>query len=263
MDLSIIIVNYNSKKKLENCLNSIKQSNLNGINWEVIVVDNNSSDDLTSLNNFLPNLKIIISQKNLGMGGGNNLGIKHSSGDYILISNPDIVFFKQTIIELFKYLKNHSSVALVAPKLLNPNNSLQYSCARFPKIYLPFLRRTILGKFFPAYLNNYFLKNGNYDKIKEVDWLLGACFLVRREEFFIDKNKLFDERFFMYFEDVDLCRRINLSNSQVVYYPLVSAVHDHVRASARLPWYLAIFKDKLARQHLKSWFLYFLKWKFR
>ena len=262
MDLSIIIVNYKSFDKLKNCLSSIEKSNIGSISLEAIVVENNSGDKLEALLDNYSFAKLVKSEKNLGMGGGNNLGIKHSSGDYILISNPDIVFEKNCILNLYNYLKNHENVALVGPKLLNPDRSLQYSCARFPKIYLPLLRRTAIGYFFRNYLDKYFLKNENYDKIKEVDWLLGACFLVRREEMFFKDNKLFDERYFMYFEDVDLCRRIEKNSKKVVYLPTAIAIHDHLRSSAKYPWYLAIFKDKLARQHIISWWRYFLKWKF-
>ncbi len=262
MDLSIIIVNYKSKEKLKNCLHSIEKSNTENINFEIIVVDNNSGDDLSFLIKDFSRLILIKSEKNLGMGGGNNLGIKHSKGKYVLISNPDIVFQKDCIKNLFNFLKNNSSVALVGPKLLNPDKSLQYSCARFPKIYLPILRRTAIGNFFRNYLDKHFLKNEDYEKTKEVDWLLGACFLVREEEMFLKENKLFDERFFMYFEDVDLCRRINKIAKKVIYLPEAVAVHDHLRSSAKYPWYLAIFKDKLAREHIISWWRYFLKWKF-
>lgn len=260
MDLSIIIVNYKSKEKLQNCLQSIYDSNLGDITWEIIVVENNSGDDLSEMTKNRDNLKLIVAPKNLGMGGGNNLGIKHCKGDFILISNPDIVFKKDCILNLFEYIKNNNNIALVGPKLLYPDGSLQYSSARFPKIYLPLLRRTFIGQFFPNYLNNYFLKSDSYDKIREVDWLLGACFIVKKKDFFLSENKLFDERFFMYFEDVDLCKRISQEKKKVIYLPTAIAIHDHTRASARFKWYLAIFKDKLAKEHIKSWWRYFLKW---
>lgn len=262
MDISIIIVNYKSQEKLKNCLLSIKNADMGNISFEVIVVENNSGDDIYNLINDYKFAKLVKSEKNLGMGGGNNLGIKYSKGKYILISNPDIVFKKESIINLYNFLKDNNEVALVGPKLLNPDKSLQYSCARFPKIYTPLLRRTAIGNFFPNYLNKYFLKHENYDKIKEVDWLLGACFLVRRDEMFLKENKLFDERYFMYFEDVDLCRRIKKSKKKTIYLPKSIAIHDHLRSSAKMPWYLAIFRDKLARQHILSWWRYFLKWKF-
>lgn len=256
MDISIIIVNYKSRDKLITCLDSITKANLGGLAYETIVVENNSGDNLSDLS--YPNLKIIISPDNLGMGGGNNLGIKNSSGEYILISNPDIVFETNTIISLYEYFKADKNVGLIGPKLINPDGSLQYSCVRFPKFYIPLLRRTAIGSFFPSTLDYYLMKHTDHNQVQRVDWLLGACFMVRRSEI---KDGLFDERYFMYFEDVDLCRQINTRGQSVIYYPVVSVIHNHARQSAGLPWYKALFKDRIAREHLKSAFRYFKKWK--
>jgi len=259
MDISVIIVNYRSKNKLINCLESLNKTNWSDLSYEIIVVENNSGDKLNDLASLYKNLKLIISEKNLGMGGGNNLGITHSSGEYILVSNPDLIFTEQSIIKMYQYLKSNSGVSIIGPKLLNPDLSLQYSCARFPNFFLPLFRRTAFGRYFPSFTNKYLMKQEDYSIIREVDWLLGACLLVRRDELFID-GKLFDERFFMYFEDVDLCKRVRLFNKKTVYLPTAEVIHDHMRSSARLPWYKAIFFDKLAREHLKSWWRYFRKW---
>lgn len=256
MDLSIIIVNYKSKDKLISCLESIKQVDLGNLKYEVVVVENNSGDDLSDLS--YPNLKIIISAVNLGMGGGNNLGIKNSSGEFILISNPDIVFTKDSILALYNYLKNNKRVGLIGPKLVYPDGSLQYSCVRFPKFYTPLLRRTAIGELFPGLIDYYLMKHDGHEEIKKVDWLLGACFMVRRGDI---EDQLFDERYFMYFEDVDLCRQINMRGQEVVYYPLVKVIHNHARQSALLPWYTSLIKNKIAREHLKSAFRYFNKWR--
>lgn len=256
MDISIIIVNYKSREKLIACLDSISRSDLTGLNYEVIVVENNSGDDLSNLN--YSNLKLIVSPENLGMGGGNNLGIKNSSGEYILISNPDIIFEVDTIKKLYEYFKADKNIGLIGPRLINPDGSLQYSCVRFPKIYIPLLRRTAIGLLFPGILDRYSMKHLDHNQIQKVDWLLGACFMVRREEI---ADKLFDERYFMYFEDVDLCRQINTRGQSVIYYPIVQVIHNHARQSASLPWYKALLKDKIAREHLKSSFRYFHKWR--
>jgi GT2 family glycosyltransferase len=261
MDISVVIVNYRSKIKLINCLESLDKSDWSDLSYEIIVVENNSGDSLDGLIHVYKNVKLIISEKNLGMGGGNNLGITQSSGEYILIANPDLIFKEGAILEMYQYLKHNLEAAMVGPKLLNPDASLQYSCARFPNIFLPLFRRTAFGRYFPSFSNKYLMKKDDYSCIKEVDWLLGACLLVRRGELFIN-GKLFDERFFMYFEDVDLGKRTRLLNKKTVYLPGAEVIHDHMRSSARLPWYKAIFFDKLAREHLRSWFRYFKKWYF-
>lgn len=262
MDLSIIIVNYKSKNKLINCLESLELADLSEIDYEIIVVENNSGEDLSDLVARYRKIKYINSPINLGMGGGNNLGIKNSLGKYILIANPDLVFSLEAIKILYKYLKNNLEVAIVGPKLLNPDKSLQYSCARYPSIFLPLLRRTRVGNFFPNFIENYLMKRDEHVEIKEVDWLLGACLLLRKGEL-LEEGKLFDDRFFMYFEDVDLCRRAASYGKKVIYNPLAVVIHDHMRDSARLPWYRAIFFDKIAQEHLKSWWKYFKKWGWR
>ncbi len=256
MDISIIIVNYKSKEKLVACLNSISQLDLKGLSYEVVVVENNSGDDLSDLN--YQNTKVIVSPNNLGMGSGNNLGIKNSTGEFILISNPDIIFEIDTVKKLYEYFKGDKSIGLIGPKLINPDGSLQYSCVRFPKFYTPLLRRTAIGYFFPATLDHYLMKHTDHNQIQKVDWLLGACFMVRRSEV---SEKLFDERYFIYFEDVDLCRQINNRGQSVIYYPEVKVIHNHARQSSNFPWYQALFKDKIAREHVKSAFKYFNKWK--
>lgn len=262
MDISVIIVNYNSKDKLINCLNSLEQAQWDNLNYEIIVVENNSSDDLSELIATYKKTKLIISNSNLGMGGGNNLGITHSTGNYILIANPDIVFQAETILKMYNYISKNPNVAIVAPQLLNPDKSLQYSCARFPSIFLPIFRRTAFGRFFPSFNQKYFMKNQDHQQIQIVDWLLGACFMLRRGELF-ENNKLFDERYFMYFEDVDLGRRVVRMGKQSVYLPNAQVIHDHRRQSAQLAWYKAIFLDQLAKEHLRSWWKYFNKWGFK
>jgi GT2 family glycosyltransferase len=260
MDLSIIIVNYKSRIKLGHCLESIAHSDLSGLKYEVIVVDNASGDHLNDLPRLYPFVSLVYSDHNLGMGGGNNLGLANSTGTYVLISNPDIVFKTDSIKKLLTYFKGHPEIGLIGPQLLNPDGSLQYSGVHFPKWYTPILRRTFIGTFFPQQLDHYSMKQIDHQQIQNVDWLFGACFLVRRGEL-EDQGHLFDEIYFMYFEDVDLCRRSWSKNLSVVYYPLSQVTHDHIRASARQPWYLAVFKDSLARQHLRSAYIYFKKWR--
>ena len=126
---------------------------------------------------------------------------------------------------------------------------------------MPIARRTSLGKFFSGYLDSYLMRTEGHDEVMAVDWVLGACFAVRRDGVGFVEKKLFDDRFFMYFEDVDLCRRIEQAGKKVVYLPDSVVTHDHVRASASKPWYVALFSDRIAREHIKSWLKYFRKWR--
>jgi GT2 family glycosyltransferase len=263
MDLSIIIVNYNSKQKVFNCLNSIFSDNyLSGINYEIIVIDNNSNDNIAEeIKRNYPSIIFIRSEKNLGMGGGNNIGIRMSNGKYVLVLNPDTIIKKDAISKLFNYINNNKEIGLVGPKLLNSDLSIQYSCRRFPKIMTPILRRTFLGFFGEKHVSRYLMKDFSHKETKNVDWLLGACFMGKTE---LLKNILdgFDDKnFFMYFEDVDLCRRIWQSGHKVVYFPEAVVIHDHARESVGRISIVSVIKNKLAREHIKSWIKYLWKWK--
>jgi len=256
MDLSIIIVNYKTKDKIKNCLKSVVESDLQGLNYEVIVVDNASGEDLSDLKSEIIDFKFIQSHINRGMGGGNNLGIMEAKGKFVLILNPDTILKPSAIKVLFNYINSYSDVYIVGPKLLNIDLSLQLSCSRFPKLWTPILRRTFMGRFFKKHLDWFLMKNFSHDIIQEVDWLMGSCLLIRKEGFegFDDKN------FFMYFEDVDICRRAKKIGKKVIYHPEAEVIHYHMRSSARYPWYIAIFKDKITKEHIKSWYRYFKKW---
>ncbi|MFZ4632260.1 MAG: glycosyltransferase [Patescibacteria group bacterium] len=266
MDLSIIIVNYKNKNKLEVCLDSILKAEIRDISYEIIIVENNSGEDLNSLLKLSENIKLILSEKNLGMGGGNNLGIKASQGEYILILNPDTNIQGKAIEVLFKYLKNNSEVGVVGPKLLNPDSSLQYSCSRFPSFFMPILRRTFLGKYFKLDRDKFQMREFSHNEIISVDWLMGSA-LMFKKKLTLSDGKIyepnFDERYFMYFEDTDLCHTFLANGFKVIYNPEAVLIHDHARESAKYPWYKAIFRDPLAREHINSWIKYFLKWGLR
>jgi len=263
MDLSLIILNYDSKAKLINCLESIRVADFSDLSYEIIVVDNHSHDDLSNLNQIYPTIKIINSPKNLGMGGGNNLGLAVSSGEFILILNPDTIIAKQTIRILLGYLRSHPEVGLVGPKISYPDGSPQTSCSRFPNFFIPILRRTFLGEYFKNVRDRFIMTDFDHQSIRSVDWLMGSCLMFKKKtilpsgEIFAPR---FDERYFMYFEDTDLARQIWEKGLKVVYNPEAAIIHDHRRLSAKYPWYIAIFLDKMTWIHIGSWFKYFIKW---
>jgi hypothetical protein len=190
------------------------------------------------------------------MGGGNNLGLKEARGRFILILNPDTEVYPDAIKILYDYLDSHPDVYIVGPKLLNPDKTLQHSCSLFPKIYTPILRRTFLGNYFKSSRDGFMMTDFDHEEIREVDWLMGSCLLIRS-----DGWEGFDERFFMYFEDIDVCRRAWRFKKKVVYQPQAIVIHDHARGSAKIPWYIAPVVDKLTQEHIKSWIKYFWKWR--
>jgi len=260
MDLSVIIVNYKSIDKTRQCLAALNMADFTGISHEIIVVDNASGDNVDALKIYFPRVRIIKSPANSGMGEGNNLGIRNSFGDFLLILNPDTYLEKEAIQIMFRYMKNYPRAGIVGPKLLNPDGSLQNSCLRFPKLYTPILRRTSLGKFFKKHLDDFIMADFNHAEARVVDWMMGSALMVKRA--MLEKiGPAFDKRFFMFFEDTDLCRRAKEAGYQAVYLPEALGTHDHSRASAQGRWYIAIFTNQLARAHIASWFKYFWKWR--
>ncbi len=260
MDISVIIVNYKSLNKTLKCLDSLKNADWGALSKEIIVVDNASGNgDASAIAAAHPELKLVVSDRNLGMGGGNNLGVKAASGRYILILNPDTLIKGDAIVKMSAYLDSHPDAGIVGPKLLNSDGTLQYSCLRFPKLHTPILRRTFFGGLAGRHLNEFLMKDYDHRDPREVDWLMGSCLMVRK--LVPEKDGfLFDERFFMYFEDTDLCRRVKKEHGlKVVYLPSAAVIHDHARQSAAKAWYIAPFTDNLTREHLKSWIKYFLK----
>lgn len=260
MDLSIIILNYKTRGLLKECLKGIKLIQPK-FDYEVIVVDNGSGDGTPAMiAEYFPDVRFIETGKNLGYAKGNNLGIKVARGRYIMIMNPDIVLFSGVLERLVQFMDSHPEVGVVGPKLLNPDKSLQFSCYRFPDFWIPVVRRTPLWKLgrFQKKLNNYFMTDWDHQTTKPVDWLLGGCLLIRKKA--LEQIGFLDERYFAYFDDVDLCRSMWQKGWQAVYYPEVSVVHFHRRESAEGPWWLGIFR-KATRIHIKSWLKFFWKWR--
>ncbi|MBU0648950.1 glycosyltransferase family 2 protein [Patescibacteria group bacterium] len=260
MDLSIIILNYKTKGLARQCLKSIALAKPE-LEYEIIVVDNNSADDISKmLEQDFPQVKYIQSPDNVGFAAGNNLGIKESRGRYFLILNPDITVMPGSLEKMMRFMDQNPKVGLVAPQLLNPDKSVQYSCYQFPTLGVPIYRRTPLGKFAHGkkVLKQYLMSDWNHADTREVDWCLGACLMARRET--VEQVGMLDQRYFMYFEDADWCRRFWQAGFKVVYFPEVKVIHYHIRQSADVPWFMGLFQ-KISRIHMASALKYF--WKFR
>lgn len=262
MRLSIIILNYQARGLLKSCLKSIQNARLR-LAYEIIVVDNNSGDgSLEMVRQTFPAVRTIAAAVNGGCATGNNLGLLAARGEYALILNPDTTVFPNSIEELVVFLDEHPDAALVGPKLVHPDRSTQLSCFRFPDPLIPILRRTPLGRFDFAQrsLRRYLMKDWDHGSTQAVDWVLGACMLVRTRA--IEEVGLMDERFFLYFEDVDWCRRFQAHGFRVYYCPTATLVHYHQRLSAENPGLRGIF-SATTRTHILSGLLYFMKYRFQ
>ena len=260
MDISIVILNYKSKGFTLNSIKSIKEADFDDLKYEIIVVDNDSKDAIGDILTWqYPEIIFIQNKYNMGMGAGNNVGIKKAQGEYIIIMNPDTIAFKNTFLKIYNFIYNDHSIGMVGPMQLNPDKSVQDSCFRWYNLFTPFYRRTFFGNFRFAKkdLDRFLLKDYDRKKEKDVDWLLGSFLFCRGKVF--DEVGLFDERYFLYMEDTDLCRRFWARDWRVVYYPNAKIVHNHIRQSAQERWYKFFTRNTL-RTHILSWIKYLRKW---
>lgn len=261
MDISFIILNYKHKGLLQNCLQSIINSDMKGLKYEIIVVDNASHDGVEQMlaNNF-SNLIFIASKKNRGFGAGNNLGIRQAQGKYVVILNPDTMALRDAFQSLFNFMETNPKVGIVGPQALNPDGTLQHTRCRYHDLITPIYRRTPLQKLavIQKKLDFFLTKDKNYESTMPTDWLFGFCLCARKNV--IEQVGLFDERFFLGFEDTDLCRKVWRAGHEVWYYPQAKLIHYPHRFSGEQNWFFGINKPTV-RIHIVSWIKYFWKWR--
>ncbi len=259
MDISIVIVNYKSKALTLNCLRSIKNADWPGLDYEIIVLDNYSADLSSADLKQFGGIKYIMNGRNVGFSAANNQGIKLAQGKYIVIMNPDTQAQNNVFSKLYDFMENNPKVGVVGPKQFNPDQTVQETCFRWPGLFTPLYRRTPLAKTSSGRrdLDRFLYKDYNKSSIKEVDWILGSFLFCRAAA--LRRVGVFDEKFFLYFEDTDLCRRFWQAGWKVVYHPDASITHNHKRQSASAPWY-NFFSSLAAWHHIFSWIRYLRKW---
>ncbi len=207
--ISIIVVTYNSEKEIIHCINSLL-SQLNDINNEIIIIDNNSTDNTIPLISAIKSksISIIQNKENIGYTKANNQGIKLSTGDYLLLLNPDTIIPNNAINKLLIEIKNNSDCGAIAPQLRYPNGKIQKSCRRFPRRRDILYESIGLSKIFNRSKEFNYWKMGDFahNESRLVDQPAGAALLIPKK--IIDIIGLLDEQFSMFFSDVDLCKRI-------------------------------------------------------
>jgi len=224
--LSIIIVNWNTKLHLKWCLHYVFKRT-QGINFEVLVVDNGSSDSsITMVENNFPGVKIIRNQQNLGFAKANNQAIKKARGKYILLLNSDTKITEQALTKMVEYLEDNSQVGILGCKLLNPDGSLQPSCRRFPTLLSQIIILLKLHNYFPNFkaIKEYYMLDWPHDKISQVNQVMGACFMVRKKVF--TDIGLLDDKYFIWFEEVDFCRRAQKAGWTTYFTPEAQVFHE-------------------------------------
>ncbi len=227
MDLSIIIVNYNTRAFLERLLVSLHET-VQKTQHEVMVVDNASQDGSAEMvRRSFPGVVLLESKQNLGFSRANNLAARRAKGAFLLFLNPDTVVTERAVDEMVAFLRANPKAAAVGCKLLNEDGSLQRSCGRFPNLGIELCTRTLLSRAFPnsRIFGRHKLSDWDYATVRSVDWLTGACLLVRKAVF--DELAGFDENIFMFYDDVDLCLRLRRKGWDLLFYPHVSVYHFH------------------------------------
>lgn len=233
MDLVISIVNYNTKKLLHQCLQSIFSSST-GLKYQVYVVDNHSLDGSSKMvESLFPKVFLVQNDQNKGFARSNNQVVRMTHSKHILILNPDIIVIPGSIDPMVDFMDRYPEIGTLGCKLLYPDHSIQFSCRRYPNASMILLRGLHGDSLFPHanIFRRYLMADWDHSSIAEVDWVMGSCMMLRRKA--LEETGLFDEGFFMYYEDVDLCLRM-WKDWKVCYYPHSYMIHHHLQESHKL-----------------------------
>ena len=255
--LSVVIVNYRSAAYLNACVDALFVHN-KSCSFEILVVNNDRVSDLSSLPTLnRSEVRTIQNSSNIGFGAAANIGFDKSNGEFVLLLNPDILVRPEAVASLLQAIQSHPDAGLVLPQLRNPDDSLQYSCRRFYTWKTLWMRRGPWRRHLASHptARQHLMQEWDHASAAEVDWGLGAAMLVRKHA--LCGERLFDERFFLYFEDVDLCLRLHRAGWKVLYNPASVMTHQHRRDSARTMALLAKW------HHLCSLTKFLWKYRFR
>lgn len=252
-DLTVVIVNMNGKKILDDCLKSLREAAPRH-QLEVHVVDNASEDDsMKMVREKYPECLIVENSDNLGFTKANNQGIKPSKGRYILLLNNDTRVLPGAFSKAIEWMDQNPTVGCSGLRLLNEDGSLQLSCRRFPSFSQAlFNRYSLLTKLLPnnKFSQDYLMSGQKHDEVQDVDWVSGACLMFRRSVY----NKIggLDERFFMYSEDVDYCYQVWQGGWRVVYLPIAEVYHLIGQSSKKLRFKVTVWRHRSMYKFFKK-----------
>ena len=231
VDLTISIVTWNSAADIGNCLASLAGA-VGGLTWAAIVVDNASTDRTAAIvREASPAIRLLVNERNVGFGPGHNLAIRSGVGRRHLVLNPDTVCHPGSLEQMAHFLDDHPQVAFVGPRVLEPDGKVYPSCRSLPTPGALIFRNRILSGLFPnnPYTRGYLMGGIDHSRAAEAGWLSGSCLMVSRGA--LETIGLLDERFFMYCEDMDWCRRAHDQGWQVFYEPAATITHLRGRSS--------------------------------
>lgn len=264
IELSIAVNTYKSPELLRLCLESIERfMPASGIRYEVMVVDSATEEDMEMMmREDFPNVRFFPFHENVGFKSLINTSLDEAHGEYVFLINGDIILTEGAVPELLNYLRQHKDIGILGPKQFNFNGSIQQSFFRFYKPATILYRRTFLGRFTFAkrHLNWFGMKEiGDPQEPISAEWIIGSALMVRRTVAL--EVGYMDNRFFMYMEDVDWCRRFWEKGLRVVYYPKCFVYHYHGKGSAQGGFFRSLLSNKLTWYHIESAIKYF--WKYR
>jgi GT2 family glycosyltransferase len=261
MQLSILIVSWNTKQLLQACLEKLS-GELKEIDAEVFVVDNASSDDSAGMvAGEFPWAKLTANTANRGFAAANNQVLELATGNYVLLLNPDTEVYPGALKTLMRFLDEHPRAAVVAPQLINSDGTVQRSCRGFPTFFGMTYELLGLSRLFPdvAKFRAYKMLDWQHDDERQVDQPEGACLMIRQEV--IDKVGMLDEGYFMLFEEVDWCFRIKQAGWEIWFTPAAKVLHHYgqsikqVKARMILSSHRGMYRFWRKHQRGKHWYL--------
>jgi N-acetylglucosaminyl-diphospho-decaprenol L-rhamnosyltransferase len=279
VDLTVIVVSWNVRDLLRRCLRSAFGTRHAGAGSsleqhpgaepqptvELVVVDNASVDGSPEMIRAeFPDVHLIVNDQNQGFTVGNNQGLAVSQGRYLLLLNPDTEVVGDALATMVRYMDDHPEVGVLGPQLRFPDGSLQSSRRRFPTFVTTLVESTIVQEWWTdsGVLRRYYMADTPDDAVQPVDWVVGACFLVRRQAY--EQVGGLDEGFFMYSEELDWCKRIKDAGWQVVYLPTAAVIHHEGKSSEQVVparhVHFQSSKVRYVRKHLGSFQAEVLRW---
>jgi len=257
MDLSIVIVSWNVREKLQNNLTALFKSQ-GDFSYEVLVVDNNSEDDsATMVKNNFSQVRLIANQTNLGFSRANNQAIRLAQGKFILLLNPDMAVREDTLQKVMDWATSNPQATVVGCQLIDGQGKVVKQVRRFPKFFDQLMVALKIPHLFPGLLNKYLEINFDYSQAAKVDSLRGSFFLINRENYQKISQQslpLLDERYFIWFEEVDFCRQVYQLGGEVWYTPVAQCL-DYVGQSFK-----QVKRGQAQKYFSDSMLKYFQKW---
>lgn len=262
LDLTVSIVNWNTRQDLLDCLSSFvpvedrardtgAAFQIDGYSCEVIVVDNHSDDfSVEAVRQSYPVVRILPQERNLGFGAGHNRAFEQSRGRFVFVLNPDSHLSSAAIVALIGCAEQHPESAIFGPRVLNPDGSVQHSARRFPTLAAGLYRHSVLGRLFPnnPAVRNYLQTDWDHRDSREVDWVSGCAMLIRRSA--LVQMGGFEEVYYMYVEDVDICWRARQAGWTVWFCAQAEVTHRKARASDLAP-------NRMIYHHHRSMYIFF------